>query len=113
MTEGPPDPYFTPGLEGCDAASTSAAAAVVARDVKRESLAIGSEMAAEREGLEVLMTGLQDEEGNATRFLVLRHARWLGEEWMGGVTGGSAVERGGRGEDGEEDGGREEVLGER
>ncbi|KAI9677640.1 MAG: prephenate dehydratase [Caeruleum heppii] len=53
--------------------STAKAASLVAADPSRTSAAIASEVAAEANGLEVLVRGCEDEEGNRTRFLVLRH----------------------------------------
>lgn len=55
-----------------DVSSTSRAAQLVAQDKSGESAAISSITAASVFGLEVLAKGIEDREGNCTRFLVIR-----------------------------------------
>jgi len=62
-------------LERQDVSSTSRAAELVAQDASGESAAVSSRMAAEVNGLDVLAEGIEDSEGNSTRFFVLRRRR--------------------------------------
>jgi prephenate dehydratase len=62
-------------LERQDVSSTSRAAQLVSEDVTGTSAAISSKLAADAYGLDVLREGIEDREGNATRFLVLRRRR--------------------------------------
>lgn len=56
-------------IEFVDTSSTSAAAAMVAKN--RDGVAIASELSAETYGLQVLARGIQDSPNNVTRFLVI------------------------------------------
>ncbi|KAK0251501.1 prephenate dehydratase [Friedmanniomyces endolithicus] len=60
------------GIERIDVSSTSKAAEIVRQDVAGCSAAISSRMAGELNGLDFLAENLEDNEGNSTRFLVLR-----------------------------------------
>ncbi|KAK0334648.1 prephenate dehydratase [Friedmanniomyces endolithicus] len=60
------------GIERIDVSSTSKAAEIVRQDDSGCSAAISSRMAGELNGLEFLAENLEDNEGNSTRFLVLR-----------------------------------------
>jgi chorismate mutase/prephenate dehydratase len=62
-----------PGIEVVEMASTAAAAQVAATDPT--FAAIGSEVAAEAYGLEVLEPSIEDRKGNSTRFLVIGRDR--------------------------------------
>jgi chorismate mutase/prephenate dehydratase len=62
-----------PGVEVVEMASTAAAAQVAATDAT--FAAIGSEVAAEAYGLEVLEPSIEDRKGNSTRFLVIGRDR--------------------------------------
>jgi prephenate dehydratase len=55
-----------------DVSSTSKAAEHVSQDKSGTSAAISSKIAAEMNGLDVLAEGIEDVEGNSTRFFVLR-----------------------------------------
>ena len=55
-----------------DVSSTSKAAEHVAADASGESAAISSKIAAEMNGLDILAEGIEDVEGNSTRFFALR-----------------------------------------
>ena len=55
-----------------DVSSTSKAAELVAQDTTGSSAAISSKIAAELNGLDVLAEGIEDSEGNSTRFFILR-----------------------------------------
>ena len=57
-----------------DVSSTSRAAEIAAADTSGTSAAISSKVAADLNGLDVFAEGIEDSEGNSTRFLVLR--RW-------------------------------------
>jgi prephenate dehydratase len=57
-----------------DVSSTSKAAEHVAQESSGTSAAISSKIAAEMNGLDVLAEGIEDVEGNSTRFFVLRRA---------------------------------------
>jgi len=59
------------GLERQDVSSTSKAAELVAQDTTGTSAAISSKMAAGVNGLDVLAEGIEDSEGNSTRFFVI------------------------------------------
>lgn len=65
---------YLKGVERQDVSSTSKAAEFVAQDATGTSAAISSKLAAEMNGLDVLAEGIEDSEGNSTRFFVLR--RW-------------------------------------
>lgn len=56
------------------AGSTAAAMESVARSNERSGLAIGSEFAAQKYGLQVLDHGIEDENGNQTRFVAVSRA---------------------------------------
>lgn len=58
--------------ERLDMSSTSKAAELVAEDSSGTSAAISSVIAAKLNGLDVLAEGIEDAEGNSTRFFVLR-----------------------------------------
>jgi prephenate dehydratase len=62
------------GVERADVSSTSRAAEIVAADKTGESAALSSGVAAGVFGLRVLVEGVNDAVGNATRFLVLQHS---------------------------------------
>ncbi|WP_420450199.1 prephenate dehydratase [Ilumatobacter sp.] len=59
------------GLEPVPVADTAGAAAAVARSGDRSTAAIASAEAAEIHGLEVLRSGIEDDEHNTTRFVLL------------------------------------------
>jgi len=58
-----------PGIETRETSSTAAAARLASTDSKLA--AIGSELAAEAYGLEIVARGIEDQRGNTTRFLVI------------------------------------------
>ena len=66
---------YLKGVDRQDVSSTSKAAVLVAEDESGTSAAISSRIAAEVNGLDVLAKGIQDEEGNVTRFFVIRSLR--------------------------------------
>lgn len=61
-------------VERQDVSSTSKAAEHVAQDPTGTGAAISSKIAADLNGLDVLAEGIEDSEGNSTRFFILR--RW-------------------------------------
>lgn len=63
---------YLKGTERHDVSSTSKAAELVAQDTTGTSAAISSRIAANLNGLDVLAEGIEDSEGNSTRFFVLR-----------------------------------------
>lgn len=63
---------YLKGIERQDVSSTSKAAELVAQDTSGTSAAISSRIAAEINGLDVLAGGIEDNEGNSTRFFILR-----------------------------------------
>lgn len=65
---------YLKNAERQDVSSTSKAAEHVAQDPNGTSAAISSKIAAEMNGLDVLAEGIEDSEGNSTRFFILR--RW-------------------------------------
>ncbi|KAK4501972.1 hypothetical protein PRZ48_007782 [Zasmidium cellare] len=65
---------YLKSTERQDVSSTSKAAELVAQDTTGTSAAISSKIAAEMNGLSVLAEGIEDREGNSTRFFILRHA---------------------------------------
>ena len=60
------------GIERQDVSSTSKAAELVAEDASGTSAAISSRMAADLNKLDVLAQGIEDNEGNSTRFFSLQ-----------------------------------------
>ena len=58
-----------------DVSSTSKAAENVAQDEVGTSAAISSKIAADLNGLDVLAQGIEDSEGNSTRFFILRKSQ--------------------------------------
>jgi prephenate dehydratase len=66
------------GIERLDVSSTSKAAELVAKETNSgngngtTSAAISSRIAAEMNGLDILAEGIEDKEGNSTRFFVIR-----------------------------------------
>ncbi|KAI7525853.1 PDT-domain-containing protein [Hortaea werneckii] len=63
---------YLKGVERQDVSSTSKAAQLVGEDASGTSAAISSRIAAELNGLDVLAQGIEDNEGNSTRFFVVR-----------------------------------------
>ncbi|KAI7157140.1 PDT-domain-containing protein [Hortaea werneckii] len=63
---------YLKGVERQDVSSTSKAAQLVGEDRTGTSAAISSRIAAELNGLDVLAQGIEDNEGNSTRFFVVR-----------------------------------------
>ncbi|RMZ12711.1 hypothetical protein D0860_02840 [Hortaea werneckii] len=63
---------YLKGVERQDVSSTSKAAQLVGEDTSGTSAAISSRIAAELNGLDVLAQGIEDNEGNSTRFFVVR-----------------------------------------
>ncbi|EMC96910.1 hypothetical protein BAUCODRAFT_68711 [Baudoinia panamericana UAMH 10762] len=63
---------YLKGVERQDVSSTSKAAELVAHDTKGTCAAISSKIAADLNGLDVLAEGIEDNEGNTTRFFVIR-----------------------------------------
>jgi prephenate dehydratase len=66
------DKHFAPEVTRHDEDSTSAAAELVSQDTTGTSAAICSSLAAKLFGLDVLAGGIEGEDGNETRFLVLQ-----------------------------------------
>ncbi|KAK4540934.1 hypothetical protein LTR36_008442 [Oleoguttula mirabilis] len=60
------------GTERQDVSSTSRAAELVAQDTAGTSAAISSRIAADLNELDVLAQGIEDSEGNTTRFFIIR-----------------------------------------
>lgn len=65
---------YLAGVQRHETTSTSRAAAIAARDPTSASVAICSERAGRKFGLDVLGRGIQNSKDNATRFFVLRKA---------------------------------------
>ena len=63
---------YLKGVERQDVSSTSKAAQLVGEGTTGTSAAISSRIAAELNGLDVLAQGIEDNEGNSTRFFVVR-----------------------------------------
>ncbi|KXT09037.1 hypothetical protein AC579_2540 [Pseudocercospora musae] len=63
---------YLKGVERQDVSSTSKAAEIVAQDTSGTSAAISSAIAAKLNGLTHLATGIEDVEGNSTRFFIIR-----------------------------------------
>ncbi|KAK5134822.1 hypothetical protein LTR08_006054 [Meristemomyces frigidus] len=63
--------YFK-GIERQDVSSTSKAAELVAQNTTGSSAAISSRMAAGMNNLDVLAQGIEDNQGNSTRFFIIR-----------------------------------------
>ncbi|KAI7594762.1 hypothetical protein KC343_g17447, partial [Hortaea werneckii] len=84
---------YLKGVERQDVSSTSKAAQLVGDDTTGTSAAISSRIAAELNGLDVLAQGIEDNEGNSTRFFVVRRQssddRLQGD---GGRSGGEGTE---------------------
>lgn len=55
-----------------DVSSTSKAAELVAQDTTGTTAAISSKLAADLNGIDILAEGIEDSEGNTTRFLILQ-----------------------------------------
>ena len=64
---------YLKGIEQQDVSSTARAAQMVAEDEEGTSAAISSKIAGEVNGLELLAEGIEDKEGNTTRFFILRN----------------------------------------
>jgi prephenate dehydratase len=65
---------YLPGVERHEVKSTSQAAEIASKDPTNSSVAICSEAAARKFGLDVLGRDIQDYQDNATRFFVLKKA---------------------------------------
>lgn len=76
---------YLKGVERQDVSSTSKAAELVKQDGTGRSAAISSMIAARLNGLEVLGEGIEDLEGNCTRFFVVRKRRGGGFEGEGSM----------------------------
>ncbi|KXT03490.1 hypothetical protein AC578_1540 [Pseudocercospora eumusae] len=63
---------YLKGVERQDVSSTSKAAEIVAQDTSGTSAAISSAIAAKLNNLTHLATGIEDVEGNSTRFFIIR-----------------------------------------
>ncbi|KAK2882599.1 hypothetical protein FQN49_000211, partial [Arthroderma sp. PD_2] len=63
------------GVEKQDASSTSKAADIVSKDDDPKSAAIGSELAGNLHGLEIVKANIEDDSSNATRFLILKNLK--------------------------------------
>lgn len=70
-------------VERQDVSSTSRAAELVAQDETGTSAAISSKIAADLNGLDILAEGIEDNEGNSTRFFTLRRGRGLDSQDTG------------------------------
>ncbi|KAI5364997.1 Putative bifunctional P-protein, chorismate mutase/prephenate dehydratase [Septoria linicola] len=66
---------YLKGVEQQDVSSTSKAAELVAQDESGTSAAISSKIAGEMNNLEMLAEGIEDKEGNTTRFLIIRNTQ--------------------------------------
>lgn len=66
---------YLKGVEQQDVSSTSRAAELVAQDEAGTSAAISSRIAGHVNNLDVLAEGIEDKEGNTTRFFILRHSQ--------------------------------------
>jgi len=63
---------YLKGTERQDVSSTSKAAELVAQDTTGTSAAISSRIAADLNNIDVLAEGIEDNEGNSTRFFIIR-----------------------------------------
>lgn len=66
---------YLKGIEQQDVSSTARAAQMVADEEEGTSAAISSRIAGEVNGLELLAEGIEDKEGNTTRFFILRNTQ--------------------------------------
>lgn len=64
---------YLKGVEQQDVSSTSRAAELVAQDEAGTSAAISSRIAGDVNNLDILAEGIEDKEGNTTRFFILRN----------------------------------------
>ncbi|KAI7097926.1 hypothetical protein KC324_g21281, partial [Hortaea werneckii] len=91
---------YLKGTERQDVSSTSKAAQLVGEDSTGTSAAISSRIAAELNGLDVLAQGIEDNEGNSTRFFVVRRQQSQSQSSDAAVRPGSSS--GTTAEDGQE-----------